>query len=188
MTKIQNPKHRTKKLYRGSSLSRRTTHDARRMWSGFTLVELLLALAISAMLLTAIGVAFNASALNYQENEKIFKTINNARQALFRMTTQLRTANMVKPDPNVSNECSFFTSAGEDLTYQFRSADNKLYLITNSDGQEYVLCDNVQAMNFSKTLTDEGDDCKCVQISITVAFDNMERTLAAAAVVRRNLN
>jgi prepilin-type N-terminal cleavage/methylation domain-containing protein len=155
--------------------------------SGFTLVELLLALAISAMLLTAIGAAFNASAVNYRENEKMFKTINNARQALVRMTRQLRTANMVDPDAP-SNECSFFTSAGENLTYEYRSADNKLYLITNSDAQEYVLCENVTAMSFSKALTDEGDDCKSVQISITVSCDDMERTIAAAAVVRRNLN
>ena len=36
---------------------------------GFTIVELLLALAIGAMLLVAVAVAFNASAMNYQENE-----------------------------------------------------------------------------------------------------------------------
>ena len=155
--------------------------------SGFTIVELLLALAISGMLLAAVAVAFNASATNYRENEEIFKTINNARQALFRMTSQLRTANAVDPAAP-SNECSFFTSALENLTYEFRSADNKLYLITNSDAQEYVLCDNVTAMSFSRILTDDGLDCKSVQISITVASGDLERTLAAAAVVRRNLN
>ncbi|OHB79945.1 MAG: hypothetical protein A2Z25_07680 [Planctomycetes bacterium RBG_16_55_9] len=139
------------------------------------------------MLLAAVGAAFNASAVNYRENEKIFKTINNARQALFRMTRQLRTADAV--DPNApSNECSFLTSIGEDLTYEFRSADNRLYLITNSDAQEYVLCDNVTAMSFNRILTDDGLDCKSVQISITVASGDMERTMAAAAVVRRNLN
>lgn len=166
---------------------RRATSDKRRIRIGFTIVELLLALAISAMLLAAVAVAFNASAINYRENEEIFKTINHARQALFRITSQLRTADAV--DPNApSNECSFFTSAGDDLTYEFRSADDKLYLITNSDAQEYVLCDNVTAMTFGRTLTDEGDDCKSVQISMTVSCGDMERTIAAAAVVRRNLN
>ena len=153
--------------------------------SGFTIVELLLALAISAILLAAVAAAFNASAINYRENEEIFKTINNARQALFRMTSQLRTADAVDPAAPI-NECSFFTSAGDDITYRFDSDDNKLYL--DKDGNSYVLCDNVTAMSFSKTLTDEGDDCKSVQISITVASGDLERTLAAAAVVRRNLN
>ena len=155
--------------------------------TGFTIAELLIALAISAMLLVAVAVAFNASAVNYQENEDIFRTINNARQALFRMTSQLRTADAVNPAaPN--NECSFFTAAGENITYQFRSAENKLYLITNIDSNEYVLCDNVTAMTFTKTLTDDGLDCKSVQISMTVASGNVQKTISAAAAIRRNLN
>jgi prepilin-type N-terminal cleavage/methylation domain-containing protein len=155
--------------------------------TGFTIAELLIALAISAMLLVAVAVAFNASAVNYQENEDIFRTINNARQALFRMTSQLRTADAVNPAaPN--NECSFFTAAGENITYQFRNAENKLYLITNIDSNEYVLCDNVTAMTFTKTLTDDGLDCKSVQISMTVASGNVQKTISAAAAIRRNLN
>jgi len=73
--------------------------------------------------------------------------MNSARQALTRMTNQLRTASSVQPVVSPSNQCSFFTgdTPAQDLTYEFRSADNKLYLITNSDGSEYVLCDNVTA-------------------------------------------
>jgi prepilin-type N-terminal cleavage/methylation domain-containing protein len=149
---------------------------------GFTIVELLMALAIGAMLLVAVAAAFNASAKNYQENEAIFKTINTARQALLRMTSQLRTSEGVDVDPNLPvNECSFLTSAGEDITYQYRSADKKLYLITKSDGQEYVLCDNVAAMTFNKTTElVENDDgtlelvCKRVQISITVVHGDLQ--------------
>ena len=154
---------------------------------GFTLVELLLALAISAMLLAAVATAFNASAMNYRENEKIFKTINNARQALFRMTTQLRTADAV--DPNApSNECTLLTPAGENITYRYDSTDSKLYLDTN--GNSYVLCENVTAMTCTKNavLEDTLLKVKSVQISLTVACDDRERTIAAAAVVRRNLN
>ncbi|MFB0524264.1 MAG: PilW family protein [Phycisphaerae bacterium] len=157
---------------------------------GFTIVELLLVLVISSILLAAVAVAFNASIINYRENEDIFKTINNARQALFRITSQLRTGYWVDPNaPN--NECSFFTSDDQDITYEFRSADNKLYLITNSDGQEYVLCENVVSMSFIKTPTDDGSDCKSVQISMTVQSGpprQMQRTLSAAVVIRRNLN
>lgn len=155
---------------------------------GFSLIELLLVLAISAMLLAAVAAAFNASIINYQENEKIFKTINGARSALLRMTNQLRTGHWVNPgDPN--NRCSFFTAdadGNEPITYEYRSADNKLYLITNTDGQEYVLCENVTAMNFDKNPDGTGD-CKSVQISITVQSGNMQRTIAAAVVIRRNL-
>ena len=154
--------------------------------TGFTIAELLIALAISAMLLVAVAVAFNASAVNYRENEEIFRTINSARQALFRITTQFRTSYAVDPSAP-SNECSFFTSAAEDITYEYRSTDKKLYLITNSDGQEYVLCDNVAAMSFNRTPTDDLLDCKSVQISMTVTHGDLQRTVSAAAV-RRNLN
>ncbi len=156
---------------------------------GFTLVELLLALAISAMLLAAVGTAFNASAMNYRENEKIFKTINSARQALFRMTTQLRTADAVDPSAP-SNECTLLTPVGENITYRYDSTDNKLYLDTN--GNSYVLCEDVTAMTCTKDVVFDDEKgyniVKSVQISLTVACDDRERTIAAAAVVRRNLN
>jgi len=157
--------------------------------AGFSIAELLLVLVISSILLAAVAVAFNASIINYRENEDIFKTINNARQALCRITSQLRTGDRVDtiaPD----NKCSFFTADNENITYEYRSADNKLYLITNSDGQEYVLCENVVSMSFIKTRTDDGLDCKSVQISMTVQSGpprQMQRTLPAAVVVRKNL-
>ena len=139
------------------------------------------------MLLVAVAVAFNASAVNYQQNEDIFKVVNSARQALFRITSQLRTASAVDPSAP-PNECNFFTSTMEDITYQYRSTDKKLYLITNVDSNEYVLCDNVTAMTFNRTPTDDGSDGKSVQISITVASNNVEKTISAAAAIRRNLN
>jgi len=153
----------------------------------------LIALAISAILLAAVAVAFNGSIINYQQNEDIFKTINSARQALFRITTQLRTANAV--DPNApSNQCTFQTPGLENITYDYRNANNKLYLITNSDGQEYVLCDNVTAMTFTKDtfIQDVGGipqtRVKSVQINMTVVSGDVQRTVSSAAVIRRNLN
>jgi len=78
---------------------------------------------------------------------------------------------------------------GEDITYEFRIADNKLYLITNIDAQEYVLCDNVTAMTFNKTwvIEDTLIKVKSVQISMTVVSGNVEKTISAAAAIRRNL-
>ncbi|UCC97689.1 MAG: type II secretion system protein [Phycisphaerales bacterium] len=164
----------------------KTTHE-----TGFTLVELLLAVAIAGMLLAAVAVAFNASAINCRENEEIFKTINNARQAMFRMTSQLRTADAV--DPNAPNdECTLITAAGEDITYRYNSGDNRLYLVTNDDlsDPDYVLCDNVTGMTCTKnTVVEETQvKVKSVQICITVANGDMQRTVSTAAVIRRNLN
>jgi prepilin-type N-terminal cleavage/methylation domain-containing protein len=159
--------------------------------TGFTVVEVLISLAIAAILLASVAVAINASAINYSENEKMFKTINCARQALFRMTTQIRTADAVDPN-SASNACSMITSDGEDITYYYNSSDNKIYLITNDDttDSDYVLCENVTAMNITKNtvLEDAVIKVKSVQISITIQIDDSQRTIASAAVVRRNLN
>jgi type II secretory pathway pseudopilin PulG len=150
------------------------------------LVETLLALAISAMLLAAVATAFNASVINYNENERMYDTLNNARQALLRMTAQLRTGHLVDPAATTVR-CSFFTSDDEDITYEYRTGAHQLVLITNDDGHEYVLCNNVTALTFTKVPTDNGADCKSVRISLTVRAGNRSQTLSSAAVIRRNL-
>ncbi|MHC4737978.1 MAG: PulJ/GspJ family protein [Planctomycetota bacterium] len=159
-----------------------------RLVAGFTLAEILIVLAITGLLLAAVAVTFNASVMGYQENEAIFKTVNDGRQALLRITSQLRTGHFVDTVAP-SNECSFLTANDEDITYQYRSADNKLYLITNDDltDSDYLLCENVTSMSFTKTLTDDGLDCKSVQISMTIQNNNTVKTFTAAAVIWRNL-
>jgi len=157
--------------------------------AGFTMVECLIGLAISAMLMTALAVAFNASIINFQENEAMFESINNARQALNRMTSQLRTADGVQFTATApSNQCVFLSNSSESLTYEYRSADSKLYLIKNASGNEYTLCDNVTAATFTMTQADgDPNDSKSVLISLTVQNGDGQRTLSAAAVVRRAL-
>jgi Tfp pilus assembly protein PilW len=164
---------------------------SKKLGSGLTMVELLIALAITTVLLTAVAVAFNASITNYQQNQDIFKTINTARQALFRITTHLRTASAVQTT-EASNQCSLITSDSQDITYRYNSSNDKLYLVTNDDltDSDYVLCDNVTAMTFTKN-TDVDDDgvtyVKSVQLSMTVQSGNLTRDVSAAAVVRRNI-
>ncbi len=162
-----------------------------RFIGGFTLAEILIALAITGLLLAAVAVTFNASVMGYQENEDIFKTINDGRQALFRITTQLRTAAAVDPcTPN--NECTLITAGGDNITYQYNDIDNKLYQIDNSTSSSYLLCDNVTAMVFTgATDVDPStglDYVKSVQISMTVQNNNTIKTFTAAAVIWRNLS
>ena len=59
---------------------------------GFTILEIVLSMAILAMLMVAVGAAFEASAKNYADNEDMYKMMNTGRQALFRITTDLRSA------------------------------------------------------------------------------------------------
>ena len=161
-----------------------TTHKYR---AGLTMVELLVALAITALLLAAVAVAFHASIVNYQENEETFKAINSARQALFRMTTQIRTGLVDPNDIANENTCTLLCADESEVTYRYDSADNTLYLHDHNTSMDYVLCENVTAMAFKKDNNTETGDVKSVRISMTVASGNMQRTLSAAAVVRKIL-
>ena len=154
---------------------------------GFTVAELLISLAISGLLLAAVAFAFQSSIMNYSENENIFKTINSARQALCRITTQLRTAEAVDPC-SPSYQCAFYTPDMDLVTYDYRSDENKLYLV--SDSTDYLLCDNVTAMSFTKNVVvqDAVTKVKSVQISMTVQNGDVTNTISAASVIRRNLN
>jgi len=160
------------------------------MFGGFTIVEMLVALAITSMLMVAVGFAFKAASMNYRVNEDIFKATNSARQALIRITTQIRTAEAADPDsPN--NECTLITAEREDITYRYDNEDKKLYLITNDDltDPDYVLCDNVTAMTFEKVtlLEDSPVKVRSFNVSMTVKRGGAKKTFSAAAVIRRNL-
>lgn len=162
---------------------------ARRLKSkgGFTLVELLISLALLAMIMAAVGVAVHASAINYKANESIFAAMSTARQATMRITSDLRTGWAVSgTDP--STQCSFFTADGRDITYRFNNADNTLYLDIHSvdSTDSYVLCRNVTAMTFTRTPA-TGDPVRNVRLSITVTVDGQSQTVASAAVIRRNM-
>lgn len=156
--------------------------------NGFTIAELLVALAITSMLMVAVALAFSSSIMSYRANEDIFEAVNSARQALYRITTQLRTATAVDPN-GPANQCTFITTDGQDITYEYRAADGKLYLITNSNSNEYVLCDDVTAMTFTRNTrtVDAVTFVSSVQISMTVQVGDAVRNVAAAAVIRRNL-
>lgn len=152
----------------------------------FTIIECLIGLAISAILLTAVAVAFNASITNYRENEDMFWSVNNARQALARMTSEIRIGYPVNPAVEPNNQCSFITASNEDITYEFRAADQKVYLRKNTiPPQEYVLCEDVVAATFDKIYTADGADVRGVQISLTVQTGGSRRTLSSVAAVRR---
>jgi len=158
----------------------------KRYHRGFTIVEMLIALAITAILLTAIAVAFNASIINFNENQNIFKAINGARQALSRITTQVRTGLVDQTNISDQTRCKVLCADGSTVTYRYESDEQKLYL--NTSGVNHLLCDKVTAMTFKKDSNTPTGDVKSVQISMTVVSGDVRQTVAAAAVVRKVLN
>ena len=163
-----------------------------RKHSAFTIAECLIALMMTAIILAAIAVAFNAAAINYDENSDLFNSINTARQSLLRITNQLRTATAVSiAEPN--DQCTIITAGGENITYSYDADAKIVYLITNDvpSDEDYILAENVTAMTVTKEIGVDANSVsfvKSVQILMTVKKGATEKTLAAASVIRKNLN
>jgi prepilin-type N-terminal cleavage/methylation domain-containing protein len=173
--------------------------------NGFTLIEVMMSLVILAMLMTAVAFAFDASVTNYQANKGIYETVNRGRQALLRITNDLRSAQAVAliggsafDDPD-NAQISLLTNTGTNITYRYDSSDNRLYYDDNVSGSSYVLCGNVTGAAFNRTEHEiERDNglggvetitaIRDVRIVLTLTDDGGEnaRTLAAATLVRKN--
>jgi len=178
----------------------------------FTIVEMLLSLVIMGMVFAAIALAFNASAVNYSQNEAMFKAMNTARQALLRITTDIRTVSAVAFIGTGSNDdidnkrCSMQWKdengiVTRDITYHFNTSssasynpaleENTLYLTINLGTQPgtYVLCRNVTDMSFDRPDYNPDTDpvVRKVWISMTVSVGDISQTVCTAAVVRRTL-
>ena len=175
---------------------------------GFTIVEMLMALMIFAMLLTSMAVAFNASATNYNQNEAMIRLMNTARQSLYRITTDLRTAKAVAligagAGEDADNRlCSMMTVDDKNITYHYNKSgetsydntlnDNTLYLKVNAGASagNYILCEDITDMTFVRsTVPDDPARIRNVQIMLTVADARTgnTQTVATAAVIRKNL-
>ena len=150
----------------------------------FSMIELMIALAVTALIVLAVAVAFQASVKNYDVNDDIFKAVNKARQVLTIITPQLRTAQAVD-GAAPANECAFISASGEDITYRYDIAGQKLYM--DKDSNSYLLCDDVTAMTFTKNNDPTGMYVKSVIMSITVSSGSAEQSFSTAVVIRKNM-
>ncbi len=162
----------------------------------FTIIEALMSLVILAILMAAVAIAFDASVKNFNANQGIYKTVNTGRQALLRITNDLRTAKevaLVSDETGDANaQCSILLSTNDNVTYKYNSDDNTLYYVTNNDTSDpdYKLCENITAMTFNRTtVPDDPTSIRSVRIIMTITDDlgKVEQTLATASVIRKNL-
>lgn len=129
--------------------TRRRLHVRR----GFNLVELLIALSISAALLAATMVALDASFRAYQSTTEVASTHSVARLAMHRMQALIRTGQEFGPfpaDPTISviesDFIEFVTSNDRIMAIEFVADDQALYIVLDPGevGEErYVLIEGV---------------------------------------------
>jgi len=163
--------------------------------NGFTLVELLLAVAILAMLLAAVAAGVHASLTSYAENEKIAALNQTSMSILNRMVHDVRTAAAV--------DVAFYTitiipptnaEGLEEIEYSYDGATLWYRRKVNGTTTSHVLLgpsDDVQVGVFyavAETGLDwEGTPCtKSVAIRLELSLDDRVVATTVSAAPRRN--
>ena len=144
--------HRTMR----SSRARRSRGNYRR---GFNLIELLIALAITAALLSATMMALYASFNAYQSTTEVASTHTISRLVISRMLALLRTGQDFGPVPIdpmdstvVSNYIEFYTDNGQLITLDWVAPDQTLYVVLTDEFDvetTYPLLEGVTACSFT---------------------------------------
>jgi type IV pilus assembly protein PilW len=157
--------------------------------TGFTLTELMVAMAIGMVVLAAVTTTFMAQAKFYNAQEQINEMQQNARGALDLITRELKMAGykpnggtfdgvtysvsqlMIQADLDGNGGISTGSSANEQITYAYDSA-NKQITRKIGTGTVQVLADNITAFTFSYlnssgATTTTSSSIRQVAISIT---------------------
>src|SRR3954469_1336556 len=120
---------------------------------GLVLIELMIALSISAALLVATAWALDASIRAYQINQEQSGLIQRARVALYHIITSIRTTDAHVPDSTALRSdfssgvivtdggITMYDLNNQVLTYRYDVANQRLLAITN--GQTYTMAEGV---------------------------------------------
>jgi hypothetical protein len=182
--------------------------------NGMCLSEVMISLTISAMLLTAIGAAFNSSSAVIQNNDRFFRATQSGRVSLNQMLTELRRSDaVVDRDTTVTSGSTTFVVKGitanllpiyrpaesrmanEMVRYYRYDATNKRLLLSfvNSVGvasAEFPLAEDVQSSPFSWEIGKDTNNSDCVArvaIALDVKVGSNHVRLSGSAAPRRSL-
>lgn len=171
---------------------------------GLSLVEILVALAITALLLTATAMAFEAAMNSYTTNHDLSMVSISTRNVLHQMCAYIRMSenNPEDGEPTTvtldGTECTFFVWYRPDdietteITYAYNAAQHSLEVNINNGADWFTLVDNVYPVTAGDhifTLTDPEDfenfpagTAGRVEIRFKVVQNDVSRTVSSAAV------
>ncbi len=120
----------------------------RRRCRGLSLVEILISLAITALLLIATATAFDAALKSYKANHDLAMVSVSARNSLHQMCSLMRSA---WNDPDVATidvstdgtECSFTDASDRDIIYRYDADQQRMEVNLDGSADWYVLMENV---------------------------------------------
>jgi prepilin-type N-terminal cleavage/methylation domain-containing protein len=144
---------------------------------GLSLAEVMISLAISASLLTAVAMAFNASAKAVEINDQMVRATQAARVSVGQIMTEARRC---QSGAITSNTLELTLASGETRSYSFDSANKQLVatLYALPVVETHTMARNVSDVQF---LTDG----KTISMMITVTIGNNSVVLNGSAMPRR---
>jgi prepilin-type N-terminal cleavage/methylation domain-containing protein len=183
----------------------RTPHASRlRRSRGLSLIEMLIALAITATLLTAIAAAFSSTTAAMKINDEFFHASQAARVSLARVMGQARRGMVSEKDAynttvNLTDDQSIayirlITDANQEMIYKYDSTAQEFQLyqvVNNVVGTKHVLAHHVTAANFTVGIGTDANNSKCVSrltLAITVKEGENSVLLSGSAVPRATLS
>jgi prepilin-type N-terminal cleavage/methylation domain-containing protein len=175
--------------------------------AGLSLVEILIALAIAALLLLATAMAFDGAFKSYKANHDMAMSSMTARNSLYQICSTLRSAwndplfdigGGATEDRGIyvnddGTECSLIDSSGREVIYKYDTANQQLQVNLDNGAKWYVFINNVQPVTadmpiFAATeLNLEGFNpgtISRVDINFRVLEDKTSRAVSAAVVPR----
>ena len=144
---------------------------------GLSLVEVLIALAITAMLLTAVSAAYVASAEAIEINDQFFRASQAARVSVTRISSELRKCR--SGTLYGTDTLELITAAGEKHTYKHDAANKMLTLTLDLPvPRTHNLASNVEKCEFFS-------NGKSVTVNIKIAVGKNSVALNGSAIPRR---
>jgi len=187
---------RAKKCNIHSKTVKRTGY--RRRCAGLSLVEILIALSITALLLGATAVAFDAALTSYKANHDMAMASMGMRNCLYQMSSLIRSA-WNDPDYDIidvstdGKEIAFVDASGREIIYQYDETSRQLKVNIDGGAQWYILLDNVHPVSdgdmiFSATDPEFGSfqdgTVGCVEIRFKRIEGDVTRGVSTAVVPR----
>jgi prepilin-type N-terminal cleavage/methylation domain-containing protein len=168
---------------------------------GLSLAEVMISLAITSMLLTAIAAAFQSSSQVIENNDRFFRATQSARVAINQITTEVRRCDAID-DQNITATLlpilrpAETRPANEAMRYYKYDATNKRLVIyfkyTNGTlSAEYPIAEAVQAAPFSWDMGTDANNAVCVarlSVAMEVKVGSSDIRLSGSAAPRRSLN
>ena len=172
---------------------------ARRAARGLSLVEVMISIAITSMLLTAIAAAFQSSSSMIEHNDQFFRATQSARVALNQILTEVRRCDsvqvtgtqvdIIRPDEtrpaNEKIRSYKYDATNKRIVLFFRYQDDTL-------SAEYPLAENILSTTpFTYDMGVDANNAACVarlSVALEVQVEKNKVRLSGSTAPRRSLS